>query len=149
MSKAEKTRQYIIEKAAPIFNRKGYAGTSLSDLIDATGLTKGSIYGNFENKDDVAIAVYKFHVSSLNKRIALFLTDCSTPAEKLKGLTNYYRVNWKTVFERGGCPIQNASVEADDSALFMKRYVQTSIINWTKGISSWIEEGQKKGVFKK
>ena len=59
MSKAEKTREFIIEKAAPIFNTKGYAGASLNDIIDATGLTKGSIYGNFENKDEVAIAVYQ------------------------------------------------------------------------------------------
>ena len=53
-SRSEKTRQLIIETAAPIFNKKGYAGTSLSDLTQATGLTKGSIYGNFKNKDEVA-----------------------------------------------------------------------------------------------
>ncbi len=55
-SKAERTRKFIVERTAPIFNMKGYSGTSLTDLTAATGLTKGSIYGNFENKDDVAIA---------------------------------------------------------------------------------------------
>ena len=54
MSKAEKTRQFNNESTAELFNKKGYAGTSLSDISEATGLTKGSIYGNFENKDDVA-----------------------------------------------------------------------------------------------
>ncbi|HAE68223.1 MAG TPA: TetR/AcrR family transcriptional regulator, partial [Sphingobacterium sp.] len=54
MSKAEQTRQYIIEKTAPIFNKKGYFATSLSDITTATGLTKGSIYGNFKDKDDLA-----------------------------------------------------------------------------------------------
>ncbi len=58
MSKAERTRQFIVEKTAPLFNAKGYAGTSLSDMTDATGLTKGSIYGNFANKDEVALAVF-------------------------------------------------------------------------------------------
>lgn len=48
--KSERTRQFIIEKVAPIFNRKGYAGTSLSDLTEATGLTKGAIYGNFKKQ---------------------------------------------------------------------------------------------------
>jgi TetR/AcrR family transcriptional repressor of nem operon len=37
---------------------KGYSGTSMSDITAATGLTKGSIYGNFENKDEVAIAAF-------------------------------------------------------------------------------------------
>ena len=55
MSKAEKTKQHIIEKTATLFNTKGYISTSLSDITQVTGLTKGSIYGNFENKDEVAI----------------------------------------------------------------------------------------------
>lgn len=50
MSKAERTKQFIIEKTAPIFNAKGYMGTSMNDIMNATGLTKGSIYGNFETK---------------------------------------------------------------------------------------------------
>ncbi len=59
MNKAERTRHFIIEKAAPIFNTKGYAGTSLSDMTEATGLTKGSIYGNFADKDEVALACFE------------------------------------------------------------------------------------------
>jgi AcrR family transcriptional regulator len=62
MSKSERTKNYIIEKAAPIFNTKGFAGTSLSDLTEATGLTKGSIYGNFENKEEIAIQVFKYSI---------------------------------------------------------------------------------------
>ena len=58
MSKAERTKQFIVEKTAPIFNMKGYAGTSVNDMMAATGLTKGSIYGNFKNKDDVALAAF-------------------------------------------------------------------------------------------
>ena len=57
------TSQYIIEKVAPIFNKKGYVGTSLSDMTEATGLTKGSIYGNFKNKDGVAIEALKYNIS--------------------------------------------------------------------------------------
>jgi AcrR family transcriptional regulator len=60
MSKAEKTKQFIIEKTATLFNTKGYTSTSLSDITQAT-LTKGSIYGNFENKDEVALEVYKYN----------------------------------------------------------------------------------------
>ena len=56
MKKSEQTKAYIIEKAAPIFNKKGYAGTSLRDMTGATRLTKGSIYGNFANKDEAALA---------------------------------------------------------------------------------------------
>ena len=47
LTKAKRTRSYIISKVAPIFNKKGYSATSLIDMTSATGLTKGSIYGNF------------------------------------------------------------------------------------------------------
>jgi AcrR family transcriptional regulator len=50
-----------------LFNTKGYNSTSLSDITQATGLTKGSIYGNFENKDQVAIEVYKYNAGLLSK----------------------------------------------------------------------------------
>ncbi len=148
MSKAEKTREYIIEKAAPIFNKKGYAGTSLQDLTVATGLTKGSIYGNFKNKDEVAVAVYEYSIRMLDLRINDFLAQKQSMYDKLVGLTDYYRVNWKTVFEKGGCPVQNASVEADDNLSILKKPVQESIKNWAKGLSKVIEKGQRNGEFK-
>lgn len=69
MTKAEKTRNFIVEKTAPIFNMKGYAGTSLNDITTATGLTKGSIYGNFANKDEVALAAFDYNLKNVSSRI--------------------------------------------------------------------------------
>jgi TetR/AcrR family transcriptional repressor of nem operon len=149
MSKAEKTREYIIEKAAPIFNMKGYAGTSLQDLTNATGLTKGSIYGNFKNKDEVAVAVYEHSIALLDRRITAFLEPRHSMLDKLVGIAGYYRKNWKQIFEKGGCPVQNASVEADDNLSVLKKPVQTSIRNWVKGITLVIEKGQRNGEFRK
>ena len=61
LSKSERTKKFIIEKTAPVFNEKGYAGTSMNDLMMVTGLTKGSIYGNFQNKDEVALAAFDYN----------------------------------------------------------------------------------------
>src|ERR1700712_5214877 len=83
VSKSERTRQFIIEKTAAIFNKKGYAGTSMSDLTDATKLTKGSIYGNFENKEAVALAVLDFNIARKNKSIAQKLEQAVTYKERL------------------------------------------------------------------
>ncbi|PBQ31098.1 TetR family transcriptional regulator [Sphingobacteriaceae bacterium] len=149
MSKAEKTRAFIIEKSASIFNKKGYAGTSLQDLIKATGLTKGSIYGNFENKDEVATAVFNYNIKGVHRRISEYVSRSTTCTEKLIAITDYYRENWKTVFERGGCPLQNASVEADDNLPFLKADVQSSVKRWAQSIGKIIEAGKEKGEFKK
>jgi len=149
MSKAERTKEFIIEKASTIFNTKGYAGTSLADLVEATGLTKGSIYGNFENKDEVAVAVYEYNVNALSKRLDDTIGIKKTALDKLMAFTEYYRTNWKKTFERGGCPILNASIEADDNLPFLKKGVQDSIKKWALRISKIIEEGKQNGEFKK
>ena len=54
MTKGENTRREIVEKAAPLFNQKGFEGTSLSDLMRVTGLQKGGIYRHFSSKEELA-----------------------------------------------------------------------------------------------
>lgn len=150
MSKAEKTKQFIIEKTATLFNTKGYISTSLSDITQATGLTKGSIYGNFENKDQVAIEVYKYNASLLSKVMNQSLGDqYPTSVDKLHAFVSFYRKNWRSVFSNGGCPLMNAATEADDSFPALKKYVQNSFTLWTEKISSVIIQGQKNGELKR
>src|SRR3982750_2907777 len=107
MTKAEKTRNFIVEKTARIFNMKGYAGTSLSDLTEATGLTKGSIYGNFANKDEVALAVFDYNLAKLNTGVNTAIAGSTTAAEKLLKMANFYRSKFKNMVTAGGCPIMN------------------------------------------
>ncbi len=149
MTKAEKTRHFIVEQAAPIFNTKGYAGTSLADLTTATGLTKGSIYGNFESKEEVATEVYEYNISRFNERLDAYINAEHTASGKILAITKYYRENWKKMAERGGCPILNASIEADDNLPFLKKNVQQSIKKWAAKMSIIIEMGKQNGEFKK
>ncbi|MDN5422018.1 MAG: TetR/AcrR family transcriptional regulator [Chryseobacterium sp.] len=146
MSKAEKTKQFIIEKTASIFNTKGYLSTSLSDITEATGLTKGSIYGNFENKDEVALEVYKYNSNLLAKNMALSLGEkFPSTIDKLNAFVNFYRKNWKAVFENGGCPLMNAATEADDTFPSLKKQVTRSFEIWIKKIANVIADGQQNG----
>ena len=75
LTKSEHTIHFILETVAPIFNKHGYAATSMSDLTSATGLTKGAIYGNFENKEQLAIAVFQFSVRRILKDLNAIKED--------------------------------------------------------------------------
>jgi AcrR family transcriptional regulator len=112
-TKAERTTAYIIETVAPIFNKLGYEGTSMSDLTEATGLTKGAIYGNFENKDSLALAAFEFNSRKLLSEIDEKLNSNGTSLQKLFVLTNFYRHYDTFVEELGGCPILNVGVDAN------------------------------------
>ena len=82
-SKADQTKDYILRQAAPIFNKKGYAATSLSDILEATKLTKGAIYGNFLSKEDLAIKSFRFNVNRVLASISIELNKSENAIEKL------------------------------------------------------------------
>jgi len=56
--RGEGTRRCILDEAALAFARTGYAGTSLNDVIAATGLTKGAFYFHFPSKEALALEVF-------------------------------------------------------------------------------------------
>lgn len=148
MSKAEKTRQFIIEKTAVLFNTKGYAGTSLSDITEATGLTKGSIYGNFENKDEVSKEVYLYNAKRLQSAFEYNLNSEMTSEEKLMTILDFYRNSLETNLSRGGCPLMNTAIEADDTIPFLKKEVAKSFGSWSKKLIEILEEGKIKNEIK-
>ncbi|WP_367331061.1 TetR/AcrR family transcriptional regulator [Sphingobacterium multivorum] len=147
MTKAEQTRQYIIETTAPIFNIKGYENTSLADVQEATKLTKGAIYGNFSDKKELVIAAYNYNYSRLIETIEAMMSKQPSAKEAIVSYVNFYVKNWKLVFQRGGCPIMNASIEADDYLHFLKNSVQNSMKKFIGLLQHKIEEGQSNGEF--
>ncbi|WP_035644480.1 TetR/AcrR family transcriptional regulator [Flavobacterium sp. ASV13] len=148
MSKAERTKQFIIEQTAPIFNMKGYSGTSMSDITEATGLTKGSIYGNFENKDEVAIAAFKFNVKKLQDAFSREIDQQATFKGKLLVYPKLYSEYANLKVTKGGCPILNTATESDDTHPILKKYAERTLKYWKEKIMYFIDQGILAGEFK-
>lgn len=148
MSKAEKTKQYIIEKTAPIFNVKGFAGTSINDITQATGLTKGSIYGNFKNKDDVALAAFDHNLKMVHKMIRHEMEHKDSVKDKLLVYVKVYSNFLEFPFPDGGCPILNTSTEADDTHPELRQKAANAIIQWKDNLQALIQTGLDRGEFR-
>lgn len=148
MSKAERTRQFIVEKTAPIFNTKGYAGTSLADMTEATGLTKGSIYGNFENKDEVALACFDYNLRKVNSIITQEIEKADTIKGKLLVYASVYENFLKLPFPEGGCPVLNTATEADDTHPALREKVGDAITGWKNRLVNLIKKGIEQKEFK-
>lgn len=148
MSKAEKTRQFIIEKTAPIFNKKGYASTSLSDMTDATGLTKGSIYGNFADKDEVALACFDHNHKIVRETVGKEMAQRPSYRDKLRVYVDVYSGNGKFNLVPGGCPILNTAIEAADTHPALKTKAAEAIELWKQKIVTLIEAGKANKEFK-
>lgn len=147
-SKAERTRQYIIETTADIFNMKGFAGTSMSDITEATKLTKGSIYGNFENKEAVALAVFDYNSSKVSKAIQDRVNKAANYHDKLIAYVEVYDRFTRGAFPRGGCPLLNTAVEADDTNKLLKERAAKAVNRLKNGLQEYIKKGIAAGEFK-
>ncbi|MFT5436451.1 MAG: TetR/AcrR family transcriptional repressor of nem operon [Ulvibacter sp.] len=148
LTKAEHTTKYIIEKVAPIFSAKGYAATSMSDITKATGLTKGAIYGNFENKEAIAIAAFLKNVNDLLKKITEHQAKGNTPLQKLYLITDFYRNYSDYSKHLGGCPILNIGVDANHQDTKLLDKVQSVIRRTQNNIINLIELAKAEGEVK-
>jgi len=133
--KAEQTKAHILEKVAPVFNRKGYVATSLTDLTTATGLTKGAIYCHYESKEDLAVHAYKLMVKKVLFPLSDQLNRKFLASEQLEVLTSYYRHYHKLADTYGGCPVLNIGVDA--------HYTNSKLYELARDISKRLEQDLK------
>ncbi len=145
----QNSRVFILEKATPIFNQRGFAGTSLADICAATGLTKGSIYANFTDKNDLAVAVFFHHVALLNQKLEAILSLKDDPHEQLLLLIDFYQNAHKYPEFKYGCPVVNAAAEADDTHPALKMAVIQVIESDVNQLRKLIKKGIKAGMYKK
>src|SRR4030081_59409 len=86
MTKGEQTRQRIVEHAAPIFNQHGFEGSSLADLMEATGLKKGGIYRHFASKEELAAEAFDYTWEAAWSARLLHVDEKANGIAKLKKL---------------------------------------------------------------
>lgn len=141
LSKSERTRRYIIEQTAAVFNTKGFAGTSLSDLTQATGLSKGSIYGNFQNKDEVALAAFDYNFQRVTEYLKAKILARDSSIDRLLVYPHTYRDFLNIPFLQSGCPILNTAVEADDTHPMLRQRTAAALQFWKNSLENQIKRG--------
>lgn len=147
-TKAERTSAYIIEKVAPIFNKQGYIGTSMSDLTEVTGLTKGALYGNFENKESLALAAFEYQSKKLLAAIDEHLNGPGNAIDILFKLMNFYRHYDEFTAPMGGCPVLNVGVDAQYNNEHLKGAARETIRTIEGKIALVLENGVNKRELK-
>lgn len=140
-TKSDRTKQFILEKVAPVFNKNGYVGTSLSDVTKATGLTKGAIYGNFENKEELAYYSFYYNVSHVLEKLNGIITAYDSSVEKLFAISDFYRNYYLHKIDIGGCPILNVGVDANHTNPKLYKAVKQVIVKIQESIYLILAEG--------
>jgi TetR/AcrR family transcriptional repressor of nem operon len=146
MTKSERTRQFIIEQSAPLFNTKGVAGTAMSDIMEATKMAKGGLYGHFESKDELSHAVVDYCLSSLGEKITAVINKQKTAKGKLFAYLDFLSTTENPPLQ-GGCPMINFGMEADDTSAAINQKVKQGMEWSVNKITNIIIEGIGTGEF--
>lgn len=139
MIKGEKTRQRIIQLSAPLFNQRGFAGCSMQDILEATGLKKGGIYRHFATKEDLAAEALRHSLSEVMKIRTPALNPALNAAERLSEIIDHFVEKPSPI--SGGCPILNTAVDADDGNPVLRQLALEAFVNWRIKISRIVREG--------
>jgi TetR/AcrR family transcriptional regulator, transcriptional repressor for nem operon len=145
VSKAEHTKQRIVEKAAIIFNQNGYAGSSINALIKLTGLPKSRIYSHFKNKDEIAIAAFDHTLGLILAAVMAKVAVENTAIDRLHAFVDSFRGFTTQPIGEGGCPILNTAVESDDTHPILRLHAQAAVNQICALIASIVELGIRQG----
>lgn len=153
MRNPEVTKETILKESAILFNTQGYKATSLSNITDATGLTKGAIYRHFTSKDVLEIQTLEHLSVLMNEQLRDRIKKQPTAGKKLRTIFHFFKSYISDPPFEGGCPLLNAAVEADDAHPQL-RMAALAILNGLRAsVGSIIEKGiyykqLKKGIDK-
>ncbi len=149
MEKRERTRNHIIWTSASVFNTYGYAGTSISDVLEVSGYSKGALYNAFKDKEDLFKAVFKYNISILQKAFREQVKNTESARARLLAIPLFYQKNIVDSLLPGGCPILNTAIEADDTNPDLNNLVKGAFDDWKNIVHEIIDKGKESGEFSK
>lgn len=148
MRKGEKTKERIIEQTAPLFNQRGFSGSSLADIMAATGLHKGGIYNHFDSKEELVLQAFDYAAQRVSDRLTLKLADKHTNVERLLTIAAVFCDHVLNPPVPGGCPLLNTAVESDDTFPLLRERVCQAMDRWRERIRIVVRDGMTTGEFR-
>jgi TetR/AcrR family transcriptional repressor of nem operon len=117
----------VIEKLMTVFWDKGYEATTMQDLVKASGLLKGSLYGAFGDKQALYLAALKHYNRTRIQAGIDMLNGEGRPRQKIARLFDNVIESTKRGLFAGGCLLCNASLEKAVGDKQFKAEIKTTI----------------------
>lgn len=125
--KGERTKHMIIEKAASLFNQRGYVASSMVDVMNETGLERGGLYNHFRSKDELAIQAFNHAVETMRAKFRDALTGKKPIANRLLAFLDVFSQLYEDTPIPGGCPIMNVAIETDTAHPLLKEQAKQAM----------------------
>jgi len=149
MRNPAETKEAILHHAGNLFNLQGYKATSISHITQATGLTKGAIYRHFKNKEKLEEQSLVYLTGVMFEKLRTEIKQRSNAIAKLKATIHFFELYLSKPPIKGGCPLMNAAIEADDQSPHLRKKAHTVLEVLKESIVTILSNGQKFAQIKK
>ncbi len=140
-TKGEQTREKILVEARQIFKRKGFGATTINDLLEAAGITKGNLYFHFSDKEAIGLEVLRRE----QQLFYHFLDQAFSEKSAAAGLGNFFHKALEKQRHQGfvgGCLFGNTALESSDTAPLFAALVQEVFTEWIRIFTQKIASAQ-------
>lgn len=145
MAKGADTRERIVAHAASVFSERGFFGSSMTDLLAATGLKKGGLYNHFASKEQLALEAFDYAVALVESRYEAALAGRTGAVDRLLAIAGVIRSLADEPALPGGCPILTTSIEADDTMPALRGRACEAMTRWQRLIGKTVKDGVASG----
>jgi len=145
VSKGDDTRNRILETSVNLFNQHGFAGTSLSDVMQASGLQKGGIYRHFESKDELALETFDHAYDRLRRHYLQALRGIRRAPDRLEAMVSAFGDLAEGAPLLGGCPILNTAIDSDDTHPALLAKARAAMADWMSLFVMILNSGRERG----
>lgn len=134
-------RDEVLAKAMEVFWRKGYESTSIQDLLDATGIGRGSLYNTFGDKEQLFLAVWELYANEIQAESMKCLSN-QDPRQAIEGMfTTIIKQMSNPLYPRG-CLQTNTIVEYPGKSRQIKDKIALSLEKMETEIYQVLLRGQ-------
>ncbi len=138
------TREEIIRKGAELIHAQGYYATGIQQILQASGIPKGSFYFYFKSKEDFGREIIDHFTSVISNIFTRYLNDRKMPPMKrFEKLFEYYESAFQKTGCSLGCPIGNLSLELADGNDRLREHLKRVIETLISQIESCLEEAKR------
>ncbi|HCW08207.1 MAG TPA: TetR/AcrR family transcriptional regulator [Cytophagales bacterium] len=141
MRNREETIGVILKQAGHLFNSHGYKATSIGHITQATGYTKGAIYRHFKSKEKLEAETLTYLTSLLFENLSKRIKEEKNAGDKLRAVLSYFESYITKPPIKGGCPLLNAAIEADDGNPMLRKKAHSILTSLKESIIHILNRG--------
>lgn len=140
----------IVEESLKLFSLNGYWHTSVTDILEAAGTSKGGFYNHFASKEDLFFEVLEEAQRLWREKTLFGLDDIDDPLAKIEQLLLNYRDRYLKDGDTfpGGCIFVTFSVELDDQNPKLCTEVNKGFIGLKRMLNGFLMEAKANGLLK-